>query len=315
MKRSPPILLLLVLLGAPQAARASDLYKGFLDENIPHHRAIKETLALIEARPNDAALYNDLGCLVARDGFWRDALRNFEKAAELDAKDSKPLFNAGIVEAWRGKWGPAKRALKKALKRGPGNWPAWWMLGYAEERLGNTEAAVDAYKKSLRVDTSLFDVRHNPFALTTQLKGRVLLETYGTRMIRAAMPKTEQLEDPERIATFLQRSRPPAPPTAGGAPVSESEPPAAGTGPVVTFVPGGAAPAHAPGAGSAPGAVPPYAVVPAPPRGATPAAPQTPAVGRRGRFRVAPSPTNVPAPDAPGPGVVPTPPVPVPGTE
>jgi len=299
MKRFLPVLLLLLVI--PGTAPAPDIYKGFLDEGIPHHRAIKETLALIEARPNEAALYNDLGCLIAWDGFWRDALRNFKKAAALDEKDGKPLFNAGVVEAWRGEWGSARRAFKRALKRSPGNWPAWWMLGYAEEQLGNTEAAVDAYKRSLRVDTSLFDLRRNPFALTTKLKGRVLLETYGTRLIRAAMPQTEQFEDAQRIATFLQRSRPPAPPVAP--PAAESSPPAEGSGPVMVNVPAAAAPAPTPRARSARSApAPKVTVTPAAPRETTPAPPQPPASNEPVRRLPPPAPDAAPTPGVPGPG-------------
>ena len=36
------------------------------------------------------------------------------------------------------------------------------MRGFAEEQLGEIESAVDDYKTSLRVDTSLFDVATNP---------------------------------------------------------------------------------------------------------------------------------------------------------
>jgi hypothetical protein len=301
MKRLPALLLLLLVV--PGTAPAPELYKGSLDAGIPHHRAILETLALIEARPKEAALYNDLGCLIAWDGFWRDALRNFEKAASLDEKDAKPLFNAGVVEAWRGKWGPARRAFKKALKRAPGNWPAWWMLGYAEERLGNTEAAVDAYKESLRVDTSLFDVRRNPFALTTKLKGRVLLETYRTRMIRAAMPQAEQLEDPGRIAAFLQRSRAAAPPAASTS-GAESAPAPSGTGPVVTNVPAVSAPVPAPRTFPVPAtASPAHGVAPATPRDSGPPEPQpAPPEPPSRRRQVPPRPGVVPTPGAPGPG-------------
>ncbi len=228
MKRALPLLVLLVL---PGTAPARDIYKAFLDESRPSHRAIKETLELIEKDPNNGALYNDLGCLIAWDGFWRDALRNFEKAAELSPKDGRPLFNAGLVEAWRGKWSAARSQFHKAVKRDPGNWPGWWMLGYSEEQLDHPDAAVEAYKRSLRVDTSLFDIRRNPFAATTRLKARVLLETYGTRSVRAALPQAEQLEDQERIARFFQTTRQTPPEPAAG------RPPAAASGPVERTVP------------------------------------------------------------------------------
>ncbi len=293
MKRAFPLLVLFLVVRTPALAR--DVYKGFLDENIPHHRAIKDTLALIEAHPDEAALYNDLGCLIAWDGFWRDALRNFEKAAQLDPKDDKPHFNAGVVYAWRSEWGSAKRAFKKALKRGPGNWPAWWMLGYAEERLGNREAAVEAYKTSLRVDTSLYDPKKNPFALMTKLKARVLVETYERRLVRAAMPQTEQLEDPERIGTFLQRRRLPET-SAALAPTGTPSP--RGTSPVVTSVP----------SVSAPGVVPRGV-----PAGTTSAPPAPPPPGELPRRPPLQSPPRPATPPPPGPGVAPTPRPPGPG--
>lgn len=284
MKRFLPLLCLLVF---PGTAPAPDVYKGFLDESRPSHRAIKETLALIEQHPGDASLYNDLGCLIAWDGFWRDALRNFDKAAQLDPKDGKPLFNAGLVQAWRGEWSSARRAFRKAVKRAPGNWPAWWMVGYSEERLGNVDAAVDAYKRSLRVDTSLFDVGKNPFAATTKLKGRVLLETYGSRMIRASLPQEEQLEDSERVERFFQRSRPaaprgtPVPPAPEAAPV---RPAATASGPVEAEVP----PPPAPLAG-----------VPASPSPAAPPPPAGPAL-RAPAAGPGAFPVRVPTPHAPG---------------
>ena len=63
------------------------------------------------------------------------------------------------------------------------------MLGFAEEKLGNPNAAVKAYATSLRVDTSLFDVKRNPYAAQTRLKARVLLETYDARASPAPLPR------------------------------------------------------------------------------------------------------------------------------
>ena len=224
-----PGALLAALLVAP-AASATDGNKWSLDPAIPHHAAILDTLAKIEQDPSNADLQNDLGCLIAWDGFWRDALRSFDKAAELAPKDSRPQFNAGLVEALHGSWGGARSRFRKAVKIDPGNWPAWWMLGFSHEMLGNVDAAVDAYSRSLRVDTSLFDPKVNPFAAATRLKSRVLLATLDRRRVEAALPFSNQLAGPSRVATFFQaKSRPEK------ATVTIEEPPR--TGPVVTSVP------------------------------------------------------------------------------
>lgn len=218
------------LLLAPVAA-GKDVYKPYLDKAIPHHAAILDTLEKLEKSPEDAQLHNDLGCLVAWDGFWRDALRSFDEASDLDPKDSRPWFNAGLVQALRGEWGAARTRFRKAVKVDPGNWAAWWMLGFAEETLGHENAAVDAYSRSLRVDTSLFDPRMNPFAVATRLKSRVLLRTYERRRVDASLPFSNQISDASRLASFFQQARPAPEKHATSAPAPTR------TGPVVTAVP------------------------------------------------------------------------------
>lgn len=224
-----PGALLAVLLSSPPAS-AADVYKGFLDPGIPHHAAILDTLSRLEQAPEDAALHNDLGCLVAWDGFWRDALRSFDKAAELAPKDSRPLFNGGLVQGLRGDWRGARSKFRKAVKVDPGNWPAWWMLGFSEEYLGNERAAVAAYARSLRVDTSLFDPKVNPYAAVSQLKAAALLATYERRRVDAGLPFSNQVVEPSRIASFFQKGPKPREAVA----VAEEVP---RTGPVVTTVP------------------------------------------------------------------------------
>ncbi len=134
----------------------------------------------------------------------------------------------------RGEWGSAASSFKKAVSRAPGNWAGWWMLGFAEEQRGNVSAAVAAYKTSLRVDTSLFDVRRNPFAARTRLKGRVLLESLDSRGYRLALPATEQMAQPDLVTSF-QRGHVavhavPGAPVPAGAHVPEAPRRQAGTG-------------------------------------------------------------------------------------
>lgn len=286
-----------VLLVAAGTVSGKDVYKAFLSPEVPHHRAIKEILAQIEANPLDASLFNDLGCLVAWDGFWRDALRNFETAAKLDKGDTRPMFNAGIVYAYKGEWGNARSAFQKAVKRGPGNWAGWWMLGYAEEQLGNTQAAVDAYRKSLRMDTSLFDLKQNPFAANSRLKAVVLTATYDKRLARAAMPRAEEFADENRIAALLQPGKA-AQRAAASTPPEEAAPPGA-TGPVITNVPSSASAAPRVGS-SAPASPSPYRAQPAParePAAATGAEPAESTYRRKaGQGRSESSPTTPRAP-------------------
>ena len=305
-------------------AAAKDVYKAFLDPGNPQHKATLDILTRLDQTPNDASLHNDLGCLIARDGFWRDALREFETAQKLDKKDGRAPYNAGLVQTTRGEWGSARSAFKKAVDRDPGNWPAWWMLGFAEEKLGHADAATQAYARSLRVDTSLFDVRRNPYALQSRLKARVLLETFDARFARAALPSTEQLAQQD-ILTSFQAGRVAVTATPG-APVSEdvrvrTAPTSAGPGG------GGAVVAPATG-GAVVTSVPPVSSSrPAPPAAPLVSAPAVPT--RSGGLDEAPpwfpqtspagpAPAKTPAPASnPDPGApatpVPTPPLAGPG--
>lgn len=285
----------IAVLGALLAlpASAKDVYKPYLDPAIPRHQAILDTLARLELEPTNAGLKNDLGCLVALDGFWRDALREFEEAADLDEKDSRPLFNAGLVRAWRGEWRSARRAFRRAVDRDPGNWPAWWMLGYSQERLGRLRPAIEAYKVSLRTGTSLFDVEVNPFAVSSRLKPAVLLETYEKRLVQAAMPEAQQISDPERIAAFLQPSARPVERAPAAAVVEEPVP--ASTGPVVTS----ATPSTSSPTTSAPPAFRGYPPGVRPiPRRPPPPEPEE----ERPVEQVDPQPVQEEPPSAPGPG-------------
>lgn len=321
-RRLCPAALLFFFLALGLPAAAKDVYKPFLDPANPQHRATLDILARLEKTPNDASLHNDLGCLIARDGFWRDALREFETAEKLDKKDGRAPYNAGLVQMTRGKWGAARSAFQKAVNRNPGNWPGWWMLGFAEEMLGNPDTAVKAYERSLRVDTSLFDVRRNPYAVRSRLKARAFLETYDARMARAALPMTEQLAQPEILTAFQSgrvsvtaapgpvvpddpHAHAAIPAGPGGGPAGPAVAAPAGGGAVVTSVP--------PVSSSRPSPPPPAAGISVPARSGTleeapPWFPQTspagPAPPKAPKAPATADPGGTPPPPpAPGPGI------------
>jgi len=111
--------------------------------------------------------------------------------------------------------------------------------GYAEEQLGNTQSALEAYKTSLRMDTSLFDVRKNPFAANSRLKAMVLTATYDKRLARAAMPRRRSSRmRPHRRAPAAEQGR------AADCGLRRPEAPPSATGPIITNVPAASSPAR-----------------------------------------------------------------------
>ena len=112
-------------LAASRSLAAKDVYKKYLDPaSGPLDRAALDLLERLKESPNDAALHNDLGCVIARTGWWRDALREFDDAARLDKHDGKAPFNAGLVHASKGEWGSARGSFKKSV----GPWPALFSI-------------------------------------------------------------------------------------------------------------------------------------------------------------------------------------------
>ena len=244
-------MLLVAALLAGGSALAGDAPRGSLDPDTPRTRTVLDALAVVQARPDDAGLKNDLGCLMAREGSWRDALREFHESAGLDRRDSRSSFNAGLVLAATGDWQGARSEFQLATKREAVNWPAWWMLGLAEEQLGNTSAALSSYRTSIRIDTSLFDAAVNPFAGRTRLTGKVLSDTEDNRLLRAAIPGANRSTDPGRVASFCQLTTKTALATAPRPPVqgarrSEAPPVPAAIPPASTPLPT-ATPDPAPG--------------------------------------------------------------------
>src|SRR6266496_1923670 len=68
-------------------ALALHLYFGYLD----YDRARDELAIAARTLPNDARVFQLAGQIDRRDGRWHDAVRNFERAIELDPRNGGPL--------------------------------------------------------------------------------------------------------------------------------------------------------------------------------------------------------------------------------
>jgi len=90
-------------------------YHGFRD----YGRALAE-LELARAKlPNSAKIYMQIGAIARRLGHWDDAVRNFDRAVELDPRNFISVEEAGFTRAGLGRFDEAKTLIERAIAIDP----------------------------------------------------------------------------------------------------------------------------------------------------------------------------------------------------
>jgi len=93
----------------------------------------RESLAI---KPQ-AAIYNDLGFVLEREGLPDEAIAMYRKAVTLDPKLASAQYNLGSSLARSGKYAEAERHLRSALKTDPTN-------AAAQQRLAEVVASLES---------------------------------------------------------------------------------------------------------------------------------------------------------------------------
>jgi tetratricopeptide (TPR) repeat protein len=261
---------------------------------------LDENLLLQEKRvaenPDDAAMRNDYGNLLAERRFPKEARAEYKKALDLDKHFFLAAYNLGMMEEAIGRPSAAISAYREAIHRRPGFPPAHFRLGRLYEIGGRNEDAIAEYAIAMRIDNSMRDPHRNPLAVDSRLLDQASLVNYSTDLARVAQAREDEYIDKERFRP-VPVERP-----LDAAEVSDLE----DAGPQ-TIESHPSAPVRQP-AGRA-GAAPPASRAE---RRANSAAPPPPRPGRRGMAPPAaanPVPTPVPA------QAIPPPPVPTPEPE
>jgi TolB-like protein/Flp pilus assembly protein TadD len=98
-------------LGDARLALAYYYYYGYRD-----YELARTELAIAHlATPNDAEVWDAAGAIDRRQGRWDDAVPNFEKARELDPRNSAVLWNLAETYACVGRFADAERAFADGL--------------------------------------------------------------------------------------------------------------------------------------------------------------------------------------------------------
>ena len=170
-------------------------------------KAIETQRRLAAERPQDAAVWNDLGNLLLLAGQTEAAEAAYRHAAELEPHKVSALFNLGLLQQQEGKTGEARQLYEKVLEIEPNHAWAHYQMGTLYERKGDKSRAVRQYAQAFRLDPQLAFREVNPQIVENRLVTESLLLAY--RRESAASEAPAIYDDPSRIRDLL------VPPQAG----------------------------------------------------------------------------------------------------
>lgn len=199
-------------------------YAKYLNTGSALDAQITETLAALRATPDSPRLHNELGALLLRKGFPKDAEREFERAVNADGDFYPAWYNLGLIRAANGDEMGARRALRRTVSLKPGHATALFQLGLIEEKNGNNESAIKYYAKAYKINPALTYVRVNPRILDSKLTHLALLRNYPNKQNRDSMqfqgaPVGYQDPQPQEAPSKVPAPQNILPPTPPAAPV------------------------------------------------------------------------------------------------
>ena len=116
-------------------------------------RAEKALLTILKFDEKNAAAYNRLGILYAKEQKFDEAIECFEIAQSLDSNPSS-LHNVGLIYLETGAYEKAAMAFEQAIEI-EGDVPARYIaLAKANEKLGNRKAALSSLESAYALDRS-----------------------------------------------------------------------------------------------------------------------------------------------------------------
>ena len=121
-------------------------------------RAEKALLTILKFDEKNAAAYNRLGILYAKEQKFDEAIECFEIAQSLDNNPSS-LHNAGLIYLETGAYEKAAMAFEQALEIEGGIPARFIALAKSYERLGNRKGAIEALEAAYELDNSTTTLR------------------------------------------------------------------------------------------------------------------------------------------------------------
>ncbi|MFZ1947828.1 MAG: fused MFS/spermidine synthase, partial [bacterium] len=103
------------------------------------------------ANPDNYDARNNLGLVLLGEGDIAGARREFEHAVKVGPGRPYGICNLGLTYAYERDWRRAEGYYREALRLAPNFYPACYYLGDALEALGDSQGAVEAWRRTLEL--------------------------------------------------------------------------------------------------------------------------------------------------------------------
>ena len=171
-------------------------------------RTIEAQRRLTTERPQDAAVFNDLGNLLLMVPNPAEAEAAYRQAVEIDPNKVSALFNLGLLLQQRGELRDALGFYRRVVKLEPRHAWAHYQIGSLYEVWRQESRAIESYARAFSLDPQLAFPEVNPHIVENQLLTEAMLRAYKDGGVQPQAPRI--YDEPSRIATLLV---PPPPPT------------------------------------------------------------------------------------------------------
>jgi tetratricopeptide (TPR) repeat protein len=164
-------------------------------------KALETQRRLSAERPQDPAVFNDLGNLLVMASQNAEAETAYRQAVELDPQRVSALFNLGLLLQERGERREALRLYKQVVELEPSHAWAHYQLGALYESWDSESRAIGHYARAFALDPQLAFPEVNPHIVENELVTEAMLQAYRGDYAPPQAPKV--YEDPARIANLL----------------------------------------------------------------------------------------------------------------
>ena len=137
-----------------------------------YDEAIRQLQKALEIDPDLAVAHGNLGYALADRGQVDEAIAEFQTAMKIDPDDATTHYNLGLVLADRGQLDEAIAHFRKALEINPDYVKVHGNLGLALAHRGQVDEAIAEYRKALELDPDGVRV-HNDLGLVLAQRGQV----------------------------------------------------------------------------------------------------------------------------------------------
>lgn len=164
-------------------------------------KAIESQKQLASSRPQDAAVFNDLGNLLMIAHQPAEAEAAYRRAVEIDPKRVSAMFNLGLLLQQAGNGREAKGLYDRVLAVEPQHPWAHYQLGTLYEGKGEKTRAVNEYAQAFSLDPNLAFREVNPQIVENNLVTESLLLAYRRQSAAGEAPAI--YDEPSHIRDLL----------------------------------------------------------------------------------------------------------------